>query len=90
MATTSVFVEVVRVTSRKRQQDVLRLVRGVVGLTAFDVSSGNHHLVIFWCADKVAKSAAELLLADIDHDAVCTYLTAPGASRSRMTARRVA
>jgi hypothetical protein len=77
MAPTSVFVEVVHVTSRQRQQEVLRLFRRVAKLTAIEVSSDKHYFVIFWCADEFTKNAAEVILGDIEHDVVRTSFSGP-------------
>jgi len=77
MAPTSVFVEVVHVTSQEKQQEVLRLFRRVAELSAIEVSAGQHYFVIFWCADELMKNAAEVILGDIDHDAVCTHVSSP-------------
>ena len=77
MAPTSMFVEVVHVSSPHKQQEVLKRFHGVAGLTALGTSSGDDHLVVFGCFDHLLKSAAEVILADIDHDAVCTHVSEP-------------
>jgi hypothetical protein len=84
MATSSWFVEVVHVTSRHKQQEVLTLFGGVSGLTAWGVSTGHDHFVGFGGVDDLVKNAAEVLLSAIDHDAICTYVSGPHA-RGHMT-----
>jgi len=71
------FVEVVHLTSPQKQQEVLKRFHGVDGLTALGTSTGDDHLVVFGCFDDLMKSAAEVILADIDQDAVCTYVSEP-------------
>ena len=77
MATPSWYVEIVHVTSRQKQSEVIRLFQDVAGLTAMAVSSGDGHSVVFGCVDSLMRSAAEVLLAEIDPDAVCTHISGP-------------
>ena len=77
MATPSWYVEIVHVTSLQRQQEVVRLFQDVAGLTAMAVSSGDHHAVVFGCVDSLMKNAAEVLIAEIDPDAICTHVSGP-------------
>jgi hypothetical protein len=88
MATPS-YVEIVHVTSRQKQQEVLRLFRDVAGLTAMGVSTGQRHSVVFGCLNSLMKSAAEVLLAELDPDAVCTHVSGPRV-RSQVTPGRAA
>lgn len=85
MATPSWFVEVVHVTSRNKQQEVLRLFEGFSGLTASGITSGHNHFVVFGCVDTLMKRAAEVLVSDIDHDAVYTTYVSDPPSRSHLT-----
>jgi hypothetical protein len=75
MATTHWFFEMIRVTSLQKQQEVLERFRRVAGLTAYRAwsVSGTLHIVSFWSGDQLAKSAAEVLIAEIDPDAVWLY-----------------
>ena len=77
MATTSLLVEVVLVSSPEKQQEALRRFHGVAGLTALGTSSDDDHFVVVECVDQLMKSAAEIILGDIDHHAVCTYVSGP-------------
>ncbi|HWM14972.1 MAG TPA: hypothetical protein VNP97_00130 [Microbacterium sp.] len=67
------FLEVVHVTSRAKQQEVLTLLGGVAGLTTMGVSSGRDQFVVVGAVDNLMKSAARVLISDIDPDAVLTY-----------------
>jgi len=73
MATPSWYVEIVHVTSLQKQQDVLRLFEDVAGLTAMAVSSGDGHFVVLGTIDTLLKSAAEVLISEVDPAAVLTY-----------------
>ena len=84
MPTPPWFVEVVLVTNRHKQQEVLGLFHGVTGLTAMGVTSGHDQFVVFGAVDNLMKSAAEELISDIDHDAVLTH-NSDARPRSRMT-----
>lgn len=77
MATASWYVEIVHDTSLQKQQEVLRLFQSVAGLTAMGVSSGHDHSVVFGCSDRLMRGAAEVLLAEMDPDAVCTHVSGP-------------
>ena len=70
-------VEVVKVTSRDKQHEILELLTGVVGLTVLGTSSGHDHFVVFGCDGNLMKGAAEVLIAEIDPDAVRTYVSDP-------------
>jgi len=70
MTTPPWFVEVVHLTNRDKQQEVLELFEDVTGLTASGISSGGQHFVVLGCVDRLMKSAAEVLIADIDRGAV--------------------
>jgi len=84
MTTPSWFVEVVHVTNRHKQQQVLGRLQGVAGLTASGVSSGHDHFVVVGCLNDLMRSAVEVHLSEIDHDAVCTYISGPE-QRSHLT-----
>ena len=75
MATTHWFFEMIRVTSLQKQQEVLERFRGVTELTAYRASSasGTLHIVSFWSDNQLVKSAAEVVIAEIDPDAVWIY-----------------
>ena len=85
MAVTSWFVEVIRVTSLKKQQHILELFHSVAGLTVMGASVDHDHFVVLGSVDNLMKSAAEVLIADIDPDSVCTYMSGPRARLSQMT-----
>jgi len=50
---------------------------GVDGLTVSGVSTDHKHFVVLGFVDQLIKSAAEVILAEIDRDAVCTYISGP-------------
>jgi len=77
MARTSWFLEIVQVASLQQQQQVLQLFQTVPGLTVFGASGGSHHIVGFMCDDQSTKSAADVLLAEIDPNGVCIYDSGP-------------
>jgi hypothetical protein len=77
MASSSWYVEIVHVTSLQKQQEVLRLFQSVAGLTAMGVSSGHDHSVVFGCSNSLMRGAAEVFLAEMDPDAVCTHVSGP-------------
>ena len=73
--TRSWLVEVVQVTSDDKQQRILELFKGVTGLTVLGASSGQDHFVVLGCDGNLMKSAAEVLISEIDPDAFCTYIS---------------
>jgi len=81
------YVEIVHVTSLEKQQEVLRLFQDVAGLTAMGVSSGHDHSVVFGCVDSLMRSAAEVLLSELDRDAVCTHVSGPRLRRGPVKSR---
>ena len=68
-------VEVVQVTSRDKQQEILELLKECAGLTVLGTSSGHDHFVVFGCDGTLMGGAAEALIAEIDLDAVRTYVS---------------
>jgi hypothetical protein len=72
MTTTPWYMEIVQVSSREKQQDLLRLLHEVAGVTALGSSSGSDDFVIFECPDQRLKIAIEKLFAASDPDSVVT------------------
>jgi hypothetical protein len=70
MTTTAWYVEIVRVSSREKQQDLLRLLHEVADITALGSSSGSDDFVIFECPDQRLKLAIEKLFAATDPDSI--------------------
>ena len=66
------YVEIVLASSLEKQQDLLKLLHDVSGVTALGSSSGSDHFVIFECPDKRLKIAVEKLLAEVDPASVLT------------------
>jgi len=77
MATPFRYVEIVHVTSLQEQQEVIKVFRDIAGLTAWGISSAHGPSVVFGCANSLMKSAAEVLLAEIDPASVCTQISWP-------------
>ena len=73
MAASPWYVEIVRVSSLERQQDLLRLLHEVVGVTALGSSSDSEHFVIFECPDLRLKIAVEKLFVEVDPTSVLTH-----------------
>jgi hypothetical protein len=73
-------IEIVRVSSRAKQREVLSHFPGLNGLTATGLSAGPDHLVVLACASDLLKSLADLVISDIDDGADCDYTSE--ASRS--------
>ena len=73
MAASPWYVEIVRVSSQDNQQDLLRLLHEVAGVTALGSSSGSEHFVVFECPDLRLKRAIEKLFVDVDPAAVLTH-----------------
>jgi len=67
------YVEIVRVSSRENQQDLLRLLHDVAGVTALGSSSGSEDFVIFECPDPQLKNAVEKLFVEVDPASVLTH-----------------
>ena len=74
MVTSPWYVEIVRVSSIEKQQDLLRLLHEVVGVTALGTSTESEHSVIFDCPDVRLKIAVEELFAEVDPNAVLTQV----------------
>ena len=76
MHTSSWIIEVVRVSSRAKQQEVLSHFPGCEGLTAAGVSAGPDYFVVLGCVDKLFKDLSDIVISDIDPGAICDYLSA--------------
>ena len=72
MTTTPWYLEIVRVSSFERQQEFLRLLHEVDGVTALGSSSGPDHFVIFECSNLRLKAAVEKFLTEVDPSSVLT------------------
>ena len=73
MAPSPWYVEIARVSSVEKQQDLLRLLHEVTGVTALGSSRGSDHFVIFECPDLRLKLAVEEFLVDVDPASVLTH-----------------
>lgn len=69
--------EVVRVSSREKQQDLLTLLRDVVSVTALGSSSESEHHVVFDCPDQRLKLAIEALFAEVDPSSAPIFMSRP-------------
>jgi hypothetical protein len=67
------YVEIVRVSSNEKQQELLRLLHDVAGVTALGSTSGSDQFVIFECPDLRLKAAVEKLLVEVDPSSVLTH-----------------
>ena len=66
------YLEVVNVSSRQKQQDLLKLLHDVAGVTALGSTSGSDHFVVFECPDIRLKIAVEKLFTEVDPASVLT------------------
>lgn len=66
------YLEVIRVSSLEKQQDLLRLLHEVAGVTALGSSTDSELFVIFDCPDLRLKLAIEKLFAAVDSESVLT------------------
>jgi len=66
MATTPWYLEIIRVSSQEKQQDLLTLLHEVVSVTALGSSSGSDHYVVFECSDRRLKTSIEKLFGEVD------------------------
>lgn len=66
------YLEIVRVSSFERQQELLRLLHEVDGVTALGSSSGPDHFVVFECSNLGLKAAVEKFLTEVDPTSVLT------------------
>ena len=73
MAPSPWYVEIVRVSSHELQQDLLRLLHDVAGVTALGSTSGFDYYVIFECPDLRLKMAVEKLFVEVDPASVLTH-----------------
>lgn len=60
------YLEIVRVSSLEKQQDLLTLLREVVSVTALGSSAGRDHYIVFECSDLPLRRAIEKLLTEVD------------------------
>lgn len=67
------YLEIIRVSSREKQQDLLTLLHEVVNVTALGSSSGSDHFVVFDCPDQRLKAAIEKLFAEVDPASAPTF-----------------
>ena len=72
MAPAPWYVEIIRVSSHEKQQDLLRLLHEVASVTALGSSTDSEHFVIFECPDLRLKMALEKLFVAVDSAAVLT------------------
>ena len=77
MATPDWCVVIFQVTSREKQQEVLRFLQRVPGLTALGTSEGDDNFVIFDCTDQATKRSAEVLIEGIDPGCIQTFAATP-------------
>jgi len=70
--TTPWYLEIVRVSSREKQQDLLTLLHDVASVTALGSSSGPDHYVVFECPDRRLKTSIEKLFGEVDPASVLT------------------
>jgi hypothetical protein len=70
--TTPWYLQIVSVSSRQKQQDLLRLLHEVAGVTALGSTTGADYFVIFECPDLRLKIAVEKLFTDVDPASVLT------------------
>ena len=66
------YLEIVHVSSRQKQQDLLNILHEVAGVTALGSTSGSDHFVVFECPDIRLKIAVEKLFAEVDPASVLT------------------
>lgn len=71
------YLEIVHMSSREKQQDLLTLLRDVVSVTALGSSRDDEHFVIYDCPDRRLKVVIDALFSDVD----------PSATRSTHQAR---
>lgn len=76
------YVEIVQVSDRDKQQDLLELLLTVSGVTALGTDSDTDHYVVFECADLRLKSDVEALITDVDDAAVVVHTTRQAARPS--------
>ena len=70
--TTPWYLEIVHVSSREKQQDLLTLLHDVARVTALGSSSGPDHFVVFECPDRRLKASIEKLVGEVDPASVLT------------------
>jgi len=66
------YLQIVRVSSQQKQQDLLTLLQEVASVTALGNTSGQDHFVVFECPDVRLKIAVEKLFAEVDPASVLT------------------
>ena len=77
MATPDWCVVIYQVTSREKQQEVLRFLQRVPGLTALGTSEGDDDFVVFDCEDPGVRRSTEALIEGIDCGCIQTFAAAP-------------
>jgi hypothetical protein len=77
--TTPWYLEVVHVSSRETQQDLLTLLHDVASVTALGSSSGLDHDVVFECSDRRLRTSIEKLFGEVDPASVLTGTHQPPA-----------
>ncbi len=75
MATQSWFVMIFQVTSREKQQEVLRFLQRTPRLTALGTFHGDDYFIVFECEDRATKCTGELLVEGIDPGSIQTFET---------------
>ena len=73
MARSPCYVEIARVSSVEKQQDLLRLLHEVTGVLALGSSSGSDHFVVFDRPDLRLKIAVDEFVVDVDPASVLTH-----------------
>jgi len=77
MATPFWFVVIFQVTSREKQQEVLKFLQQVSGLTALGTFQDDNHFIVFDCEDEAMKRSAEVLVEGIDPGCIQTFVANP-------------
>jgi len=75
MATQSWFVVIFQVTSREKQQEVLRFLQRTPRLTALGTFQADDYFIVFECEDQATKRSAEVLVEGIDPGCIQTFET---------------
>ena len=77
MTVTPWYLEIVQVSSREKQQDLLTLLHDVASVTALGSSSGPDHYVVFECSDRRLRTSVEKLFGEVDPASVLTGMHQP-------------
>lgn len=73
MTTPPWYLEVIYVSNREKQQDMLTLLHDVASVTALGSSDGPDHFVVFECPDQRLRLAIEKLFAEVDPASVLAH-----------------